>query len=277
VTKQEATLGIPLDASTNVFVCGPVCSGKTNLLNVWLRESNRFLRFDYTGETGDDPEIEHFKQPRPLLERLEKNPYYFRLSYHPGKNVMEHYRWCQRAIWMIDTPRVLAMDEYHRVCPQSTKMDEEVEYAVRMARHNQLSIIGLSQRPQDVHKLFVDSCRRCIIYRSQEGNFLDACANHWGDDVAEAVERLRPLVHNDVTKVTKQIPQCVVVTRDGEPAKIYDFKTDSFLPMSAFLEGREAEPEEAENELDAPSSDNGERGEPDEGVPQDQGANHNEG
>jgi hypothetical protein len=256
---------IPLDESTNIFVCGPVCSGKTNLLNTWLSTHNRYVRFDYTGETTGNAGIVHVYNPHQLLDEIEKRPYYFRIAYHPGKNVMEHYRWCQRVVWMFDAPRVLGMDEFHRVCPQTTKLDEDMETALRMARHNQLSIIGLSQRPQDVHKLFVDSCRRCIIYRSQEGNFLDACANHWGDDVAECVETLRPLVHNDVTKITKQVPQCVVVTRDGSIAQVYDFKTDSYVTVTEFLEGKQPEGQTntEEQEEDGPtphSTDNGTTG-----------------
>jgi hypothetical protein len=266
---------IPLDESTNVFVCGPVCSGKTNLLNVWLKTHNRYVRFDYTGETTGNVGIEHIHNPHVLLDTIERRPYYFRIAYHPGKNVMEHYRWCQRVIWMFDAPRVLAMDEFHRVCPQTTKLDEDVEYALRMARHNQLSIIGLSQRPQDVHKLFVDSCRRCIIYRSQEGNFLDACANHWGDDVAECVETLRPLVHNDVTKQTKQVPQCVVVTRDGNIAQVYDFQTDSYVTVTEFLQGKQPEGQTQETEEtpqdESPSKDIREAG-TQGGVPDNSGA-----
>jgi hypothetical protein len=271
---------IPLDESTNVFVCGPVCSGKTNLLNVWLEKHNRYVRFDYTGETTGNPGIEHVYNPSALLDRLEKNPYYYRLSYHPGKNVMEHYRWCQRAIWMFpEASRVLAMDEYHRVCPQIGKLDEDVETCLRMARHNQLGIIGLSQRPQDVHKLFVDSCRRCIIYRSQEGNFLDACANHWGDDVAECVEQLRPLVYNDVTKECKQVPQCVVVTRDGALATVYDFQTDSSVYVNEFLEGKRpehaAQEEPSDNELTAPGGNHGAERAP-SAVREDNGTNPND-
>jgi hypothetical protein len=254
---------ITLDPSSNVFICGPVASGKTHLLNTWLKTENRFVRFDYAGEVTGDPNVEHFTHPGPLLDRLEENPYYFRVAYHPGKNVMEHYRWVQRAIWMLDTPRYLAMDEYHRVCPQTTKLDEDVEYSLRMARHNQLGIIGLTQRPQDVHKLFVDSCRKCIVYRSQEGNFLDACANHWGDDVADCVEHLRPLVFDDVRKITKQVPQCVVITRDGNPPVVYDFTTDKTIPCTVFIDQEYprtlggAPTEETSNDNIPPSPDNG--------------------
>ncbi len=224
---------------TNIFVVGPVCSGKTNLINTWLLTENRYVRFDYTGETINFPGVEHFYKPLPLLDRLDKNPYYFRCAYHPGKDVMEHYRWCQRAIWMIDEPRWLVMDEYHRVCPQNRALDEDVEAALRLARHNQLGIIGGTQRPQDVNKLFVDSCRMCVIFRSQEENFLNACAGHWGNDVADAVATMRPLVYDDVSKRVVQVQQCAVVTRDGQAPRIYDFATDQFTPIGEFLNNKD--------------------------------------
>lgn len=226
---------IKLTESTNAFFCGPVRSGKTFLLRKLLAEHNRYVRFDYTGETmkEGDATVEHFYKPLPLLERLEKNPFYFRIAYHPGKNVMEHYKWCQRAIWQFDTPRLLAIDEVHRVFPQGPKLDEDAETAIRLARHNQLALIGASQRPQDVIKIYIDSCDLCVIYRSQEENFLNACAGHWGSEVADAVETMRPLIYRDVTKKVIQVPQCVVIVRDGNPARLYDFKTDEFLPLSA--------------------------------------------
>jgi hypothetical protein len=175
---------------------------------------------------------------------------FFRIAYHPGREVMEHYRWCQRALWTLNTPRWFALDECHRVFGQRNAMDEDAEYLIRLARHNQIGVIGMTQRPQDVQKLFVDSCRMCVIFRSQEENFLNACAGHWGNEVAEAVEQLRPLIYNDRTKAVKQIQQCCVVTRDGQQPRIYDFKTDVFIPIDRFLDGDHSggEPEEPEKE-----------------------------
>ena len=231
---------IPIVDSTNIGVFAPVASGKTFLMQEWLKAQNRYVRFDYTGETiKEGAAVEHIYKPHALLDRLQENPFFFKIAYHPGKNVMEHYRWCQKAIWMIDEPRWLAVDEYHRICPQGPRLDEDVETSLRLARHNQLGIIGMSQRLQDVNKLFVDSCRMCVIFRSQEENFLNACAGHWGNDVSEAVEQLRPLIYDDVAKKVKQIQQCVVVTRDGNAARVYDFANDKFTPVLQFLEEKE--------------------------------------
>lgn len=230
---------IELTESTNTGVFAPVASGKTFLMDEWLKVSNRYVRFDYTGETTNKQNVEHIYSPRELLNRIEKNPWYYRIAYHPGKNVMEHYRWCQKAVWMFDQPRLLAIDEYHRICPQGPRLDEDVESSLRLARHNQLALLGMSQRPQDVNKLFVDSCRMCVIFRSQEENFLNACAGHWGEDVASAVENCRPLIYRDTTKTVLQKQQCVVVTRDGQPARVYDFQTDKFIPVQKFLEDKE--------------------------------------
>lgn len=232
---------IELTECNNVCVFAPVSSGKTYLLRQWFANNNRYVRFDYTGETRKegDPTVEHIASPRVLLDRLEDNPYYFRIAYHPGKNVMEHYRWCQRAVWVLDTPRWLVVDEYHRVCPQGPKLDEDVEAALRLARHNMLGLVGMSQRPQDVAKLFVDSCRLCVVFHSQESNFINACAGHWGGDVADAITELRPLVFDEVRKVCKQKQQCVVITRDGQAPRVYDFETDTFITVTEFLEGKD--------------------------------------
>ena len=231
---------IPLTESSNVFLCGPVRSGKTYQLEQWLKALNRYVRFDYTGETRKlaGQNIEHIHTPRELLDRLEKNPYYFRIAYHPGKAVMEHYKWCQRAVWMLDTPRWIVVDEFHRVCPQRTVIDEDVEAALRLARHNLLGIIGASQRPQDVAKLFIDACLMCVVFRSQEENYLNACRGHWGSDVGDAVENLRPLVYRDTTGQVKQLQQCVIVTRDGQEPRVYDYATDSTITVTEFLEGK---------------------------------------
>lgn len=250
---------IDLIPSTNTFVCAPVCSGKTYLLRQWLLTHNTYVRFDYTGETmkESDPTVTHVYKPAELADKLEETPYYFRVAYHPGKNVMEHYRWCQRILWQLDNPRLLALDEMHRVCPQMGRLDDDVETAVRLARHNQLGILGMSQRPQDVHKLYIDSCRLCVIFRSQEENFLNAVAGHWGRDTADACAALRPLIYNDVTGEVKQVQQCIVITRDGHPPRVYDFATDTYITVAEFLEGKnppekpnaeEAEAEEGPSE-----------------------------
>jgi hypothetical protein len=257
---------LELTDCTNVGVFAPVCSGKTFLMNQWLSQQNRFLRFDYTGETMNDSSVEHFHSPRELLLRLRDEDlgggYFFRIAYHPGREVMEHYRWCQRALWTLDTPRWFALDECHRIFGQRNAMDADAEYLIRLARHNQIGVIGMTQRPQDVQKLFVDSCRMCVIFRSQEENFLNACAGHWGNEVADVVENLRPLIYLDKTKEVKQIQQCVVVTRDGQQPRIYDFKTDRFIPMDVFLSGdHNGQPEqEEETEQEVPEGEGEENG-----------------
>src|SRR5271157_3950498 len=245
---------IHLNPASNASVFGPVASGKTNLMREWLTRENRYVRFDYVGDTWReaDTTVEHINSLPKFVDRLEKNPYYFKIAYHPGKQVMEHYLWVQRALWILNTPRWLAVDEYHKICPQTPLLDEDVEYSLRFARHNQLGIIGMSQRPQDVHKLFVSSCRLCVVFMSQEENYLNACAGHWGSDVADAVSQLRPLIYDDTTGVVQQKQQCVVITRDGRPATVYDFATDSFTPIAVFLANppTQTQPEERSKEIE---------------------------
>src|SRR4029077_8116029 len=154
VRPWNSKMKLELTDCTNVGVFAPVCSGKTFLMNQWLSVQNRFLRFDYTGETMNDSSVEHFHSPRELLLRFRDDSkgggLFFRIAYHPGREVMEHYRWCQRALWTLNTPRWFALDECHRIFGQRNAMDEDAEYLIRLARHNQIGVIGMTQRPQDV-------------------------------------------------------------------------------------------------------------------------------
>lgn len=211
---------------TGVF--GPMASGKTFLIALWLRLQNRFVRFDATGETVDDAEVEHiWMSPKALHARLAENPYYFRISYHPGPQLEEDFEWCLKCLWRVDQYKLLVVDEFHEVCSVS-ETPVYVRTCLRYARHAHLGLIGASQRIADVHKLFTAGCRLVVLFWTQEARDIEAIRARWGSDCAEAVANLRPLLHNDETGVTKQVPQCVVIPR-GEKFKIYDFQTDSYV------------------------------------------------
>jgi hypothetical protein len=206
-------------------VYGPMASGKTYLIDQWLKSQSRFVRFDVTGETCDDPNIEHvWSSPLKLWERLRTNPFYFRIAYHPGPELEQDFEFALRAIWRLKTFRMFVCDEFHEVCSVSGTPGY-VRTMMRYARHNHLAFIGASQRIADVSKLFTAGCRTTVLYWTQESCDLDAIAGRWGSDCADAVANLRPLVFDDVNKVTLQIPQAVVCKKSQRPV-IYDFQTN---------------------------------------------------
>jgi hypothetical protein len=213
-------------------VFGPMASGKTYLIEKgWLPAENRYVRFDATGESLDDPQVEHiWKSPKQLYDRLQSNPFYFRVAYHPGTNIAEDFYWVVRCLWRLDVYKLLVCDEFHEVCNVS-ETPKFVQTMMRYARHNHLGVIGASQRIADVHKLFTSGARKVVIFFSQEARDLLAVRDRWGSEAEEMVANLRPLLYDDRSKVVRQVPQALVIEK-GSPPKVYDFASDSYVSGS---------------------------------------------
>jgi hypothetical protein len=241
-------------------VIGPMASGKTYLIeNDWLPTQNRVVRFDATGESMEAPGWEHvWKSPKQLWERLQENPYYFKIAYHPGTNIQEDFYWCVKCLWRLDVYKMIVCDEFHEVCNVSDT-PKFVQTMMRYARHNHLSVIGASQRIADVHKLFTSGARQVVIFYTQEARDLMAVRDRWGSEAEEMVANLRPLLYNDQSKEVRQVPQCLVI-RKGSPPQVYDFATKSFVNSAD-----SSEQEGSENDTEAPAE---VRGDDTEGRPE---------
>jgi hypothetical protein len=233
---------LPSCKITGVF--GPVSSGKTYLIEKWAEEQNRIVVFDATGEFIDKPRYTQIvANPRKLWQLLKNQPYFFRVCYAPGRELETDFAWVLSALWHTQSDKLLIVDEFHEICPVSYKSDD-VNTMLRFARHDKLGFIGVSQRIADVHKLFTSSCRTVVLFWTQEARDLEAISDRWGRVVSEQVASLRPLIHDDVTGITTQIPQCVVIQK-GREARIFDFVKDDYI-----CDNRETSAEENEEELE---------------------------
>jgi hypothetical protein len=219
---------IDLVPCTTVGVFGPVCSGKSWLLARWLETQNRFVAFDATGELQDAGGYDEvWASPKQLLAKVEASPHYYQIVYVPGKDVEEDFNWCLRILWQFDSAKLLAVDEFHLVCPVEA-INGDVEMMLRFSRHARMGLVGMSQRIPDVSKLFTSACRMVILFWTTEARDFVAIRDRWGSNVEDMVRNLRPLIYDDDTKITHQIPQCVVLVKGKRPA-IYDFSTNSFV------------------------------------------------
>lgn len=220
---------IELVPCTTVGVFGPVASGKTHLFKQWLTTQERVVAFDSTGEILTEPGFSQiWASPKQLLDTIEQSPYYFRVAYVPGPDIETDFTWCLKVLWQFDAPKLLAVDEFHLVCPNNA-INENVEMMLRFSRHAQIGLIGMSQRIADVHKLFTSACRMTVLFWTQEARDLDAIADRWGKVTAEKVVALRPLIYDDSTQTVSQIPQCLVIRKGLQGQRIYDFSEGGFL------------------------------------------------
>jgi hypothetical protein len=212
------------------FVCGPVASGKTHLLKRWTANDNRHVIFDSTGEYMDDQNHEEiWANPRALWERVRNNPYYFRIVYVPGRDRNADFAHVLNALWWRNTPKLLVCDEVADLCSVDY-VDEDVERILRFARKDKMGFLTASQRIADVSKLFTGGCRMVVLFQTHEARDLDAIEDRWR--CASEVERLRPLLYDDMTNTTHQIPQCVVCEK-GKAPYVYDFATENAVPSIA--------------------------------------------
>lgn len=208
-------------------VIGPVASGKTFLLKKWIKEDNRHVIFDSTGEYGDDPSIglheEIWANPLELYRRVKENPWYFRLVYVPGRDRQGDFTQVLNTLWWRDTPKLLVCDEVADICPNNV-LEEDIEMLLRFARKDKMGFLTATQRIADVHKLFTGGCRMVVLYQTNESRDLIAIEQRWG--CARLVEGLRPLLYDDNKEEVQQIPQCVVIEKGKKPY-VYDFESDS--------------------------------------------------
>jgi hypothetical protein len=229
------------------FVCGPVASGKTHLIKQWVATNNRHVIFDGSGEFLEERDVEQiWANPKALHERLKQNPYYYRIVYQPGIDREGDFAWVLKAMWWIDQPKLLVCDEFHEICPVDRK-SPDVEMMLRFARHDKLGFVGASQRIADVNRLYTSACRMIVLFYTQEARDLEAIEQRWR--CRAMVEGLRPLLHDDVTGETKQIPQCVVIEKGKRPY-VYDFKTQAVA--SGTVADDESDSERDESSDDEP-------------------------
>jgi hypothetical protein len=193
-----------------VFVTGPVSSGKSYLMKQWATRCERVLVQDIM-LAFDGPEYEHiWSNPAQLCERLEQNPYYYRISHHVNSSdIANDFVWNYRAIWMLEQPRWFFIDECQEVC-RVNAIHPDMKSLLLYSRHSNLGLVCSSQRIAAVDRLLTSSARMCVFFYTDEVRDLEAIRERYGNEVYEAVRGLRPCIFDDVTKVCQQEPECCV-------------------------------------------------------------------
>lgn len=212
---------IELIDSTGVNIFAPVCSGKTYLTKQLMANKSRVAIMDTMGDYADDPSYEHiWRNPKQFAQRIKENDCAFRLAYHPSGSIQGSFEWLTKSLWVIDTSKWFVCEEVHEVCGIHSS-DDSIRDILRYSRHRLLGFLGISQRIPEVNKALCSAARMNILFYTEEANDLDAIADRWGSKVANAVSELRPLIYDDVTQVTSQVPECLVLQRGKNPLK-YD-------------------------------------------------------
>src|SRR5215471_9189056 len=122
---------------TTVFICGPVRSGKTELLKHLCRKMERVMIQDNAAQFFESDLTHYFDDPVSVISRLQENPYYYRICYHPVSDIWEGFDWTSRCMWLVDGSRWHVIDEIHEVCGVQ-KVHPMMNTYARYSRHRLL-------------------------------------------------------------------------------------------------------------------------------------------
>jgi hypothetical protein len=204
------------------FLCGPVASGKTYLARKWYEKLDRVVMFDTSAEL-EEMSGEHFWQsPKKFAERMEQSSEEgkgYHCIYHPGVDVNVGFEWVVRAMWQPLEPRILICEEVHEFMNPTYEHDH-MRIVSKYARKRNLGFVGVSQRIADTHRNFTSACRRTILFFTQEARDIEAIGDRWGEEAANQVSNLRPLIYRDGIGKVKQTPQALMIERGQEPVVI---------------------------------------------------------
>lgn len=205
---------------TLVVVIGPVSSGKSWLVQQWLRGMERSVTVDTTAECVSSGDFYHvWYDPGELGKRLLENPFYYRIAYHPSDDIIHDFNWCVALMWLAEKPRWIIVDEVHEVAT-AFSLPRRAEMLFRYARHVELGVICSSQKFADVSKLMTDSARMVVLFYTNEPAELDSIRRRFGDEVLAQVKALRPCIYDDGSKIVHQEPQCLVWIR-GRGTRVF--------------------------------------------------------
>lgn len=192
-----------------VFVCGPVLSGKSWITEQWALQKERVIVADLTASFIGD-KYEHFWSDREgISRRLAKNPHYYRISYHVNPDDKEkEFEFLYLCNWTLTKPRWFFVDECQEYFGES--LAPGAENILRYCRHNKLGLVAASQRVAGIDKLLTGGARIVVLFYTPEFRDLEAIQNNWGREVRQCVEKLRPCIYNETTKVLEQAPECLL-------------------------------------------------------------------
>lgn len=211
-------MSIELQQASNMAIFGATASGKTYLMKQMMKPYRRVLWFDTTFEIEtSETDYEHYFNLKDLKNRLITGESFYRIAYHPtSPDIESEFDLLSRLYWLQSFPRWLVVDECHEMNNSQT-LKPQLKYA----RKRGLGIILASQRIYDVKPHLRTNARSVVLFYAHEERDLIAISSSYGESVAQAVSQLRPLIHDDVTGITKQTPQAVVYRR-GQPIEIVD-------------------------------------------------------
>jgi hypothetical protein len=168
------------------LVFGKRGSGKSFLAKKLLQQHDRYIVYDTLGEYTEGVIVQDLEELKALWGKVYRRP--FRIIYQPldpdGEFpiIATYVLRCGNVTLLIEE-----VDRYAR----PLAMCQQFKEIVQRGRHNNIALIGVTQRPPGVDRLLTSQAKKMCIFNTSEPRDIEYFKDVIGDTVAAKIEQLK--------------------------------------------------------------------------------------
>lgn len=168
-----------------ILIFGKRGSGKSHLANKLIEHEQRVLVFDTLSEYTEGVVFEEYGDFTSFWRRIYQHPY--RLIYRPLKpdEEIEHVADLVYAIGNV----TFLVEEIDCYCT-SYQISESFAHVIQRGRHNNITLIGVTQRPYGIHRLLTSQAKEIYIFSTNEPRDREYLRNLLGQEIEPMLDRL---------------------------------------------------------------------------------------
>lgn len=168
-----------------ILIFGKRGSGKSYLANKLIAHEQRVLVFDTLSEYTEGVVFEEYGDFTAFWRQIYQHPY--RLIYRPLKPD-EEIEYVADLVYAIGNVTFL-VEEIDCYC-SSHQTSESFAHIIQRGRHNNITLIGVTQRPYGIHRLLTSQAKEIYIFSTNEPRDREYLRTLLGQEIEPMLDRL---------------------------------------------------------------------------------------
>lgn len=168
-----------------ILIFGKRGSGKSFLANKLIENEQRAIVFDTLSEYTNGVVFEEYGNFIKFWRRIYQHPY--RLIYRPLKPD-EEIEYVADLVYAIGNVTFL-VEEIDCFCDQH-QISESFAHIIQRGRHNNITLIGITQRPYGIHRLLTSQAKEIYIFSTNEPRDREFFRTLLGQGIEPVLDRL---------------------------------------------------------------------------------------
>jgi hypothetical protein len=168
------------------LIFGKRGSGKSYLAKKLLQQHSRYIVYDTIGEYTEGVIVQDVEELKALWGKVYRRP--FRIIYQPLDPDGE-FETVAQLVWRCGNLTLLIeeVDRYARPLAMCLPFKE----IIQRGRHQNIALIGVTQRPHGVDRLLTSQAKRMCIFNTSEPRDVEYFKDVVGDLVAGKIAELK--------------------------------------------------------------------------------------